>query len=207
MVENCYNDNIILILRHFELVSLYLQNINEIMKMYRRNSAYILLILALLSGMLTSCKSKKQASVGSVYRQEVIIDHKLNKTAQGEKIVEEAMTWLGTPYGYGRCEKGEASDCSGMVLSVYEDVTGIKIPRNSAKQAEFCKKLNESEVMTGDLVFFATGKDPDKISHVGIMVDSNSFIHSSTKKGVIISEINTPYYIRTFKMFGRVPGI
>lgn len=117
------------------------------------------------------------------------------------------MTWMNTPYGYGKNEKGVASDCSGMVLSVYEKTTDIKLPRNSAKQAEFCNKLDESEVKTGDLVFFATGRDPEVISHVGIMIDSDKFIHASTKKGVIISEINTPYYIRTFKMFGHVPGL
>ena len=79
------------------------------------------------------------------------------------------------------------------------------MPRNSAKQAEFCKSLDPDEVEIGDLVFFATGKDPDRISHVGIMIDEVNFVHASTKKGVVVSRIDTPYYIRTFKMFGRVP--
>lgn len=54
-------------------------------------------------------------------------------------------------------------------------------------------------------MFFATGHDPEKISHVGIMIDDVCFVHASTKKGVIVSRIDTPYYIRTFIMFGRVP--
>ncbi len=121
------------------------------------------------------------------------------------KIVEEAYTWIGTPYRYGAWEKGKGSDCSGMVTKVYEKAAGIKIPRNSKKQAEFCWKVDRRDVRPGDLVFFATGKSPGVISHVGIMIDDTRFIHASTQKGVIISEVTTPYYTRTFKMYGRVP--
>lgn len=120
-------------------------------------------------------------------------------------LVREAYEWMGTPYAYAHSEKGEGTDCSGMVLKVYENVTGVKLPRNSAKQAEFCRQIDEREVECGDLVFFATGHEPDKISHVGMMVEEGKFIHASSKKGVLISDLNTPYYMRTFIMFGRVP--
>lgn len=122
----------------------------------------------------------------------------------GDKIIEEAMTWLDTPYCYAAAEKGVGTDCSGMVLRVYEVVTGIKIPRNSAKQAEFCDSIGVNNLKIGDLAFFATGKDPRRISHVGIMIDSRRFIHTSTSKGVLISEIDSPYYRRTFRMFGHI---
>lgn len=121
------------------------------------------------------------------------------------KIVEEAYTWLGTPYGYAHSEKGIATDCSGMVLKVYETVVGISLPRNSALQHQFCRHIKRKDIKIGDLVFFATGSDPDKISHVGIMLDEENFIHASSSKGVVVSSIDTPYYIRTFKGFGRVP--
>ncbi|MDE7496460.1 MAG: C40 family peptidase [Muribaculaceae bacterium] len=122
-----------------------------------------------------------------------------------EDIVEEAMSWLGTPYKYAGQEKGRGTDCSGLVMKVYEDVAGWKLPRNSAKQAEFCDRLKEEDVEPGDLVFFATGKDPDKVSHVGIMLDEENFIHASTSKGVVISKVTSNYYIRTFMMYGRIP--
>lgn len=121
------------------------------------------------------------------------------------KIVDEAKKWLGTPYKYGGAEKGTGTDCSGMVLTVYDKITGKKLPRNSAKQYEFCDKIKGNKLMVGDLVFFATGKDKDKISHVGIIIDEDSFIHASSSKGVVISTLTSPYYIRTFKGFGRVP--
>jgi len=122
-------------------------------------------------------------------------------------IIEEACTWLGTPYKYAGVEKGKGTDCSGMVMKVYETITGEKIPRNSAKQAEYCTPLNASDVGAGDLVFFATGKDPERVSHVGIVIDNENFIHASASKGVVISQITAPYYRKTFRMFGRVPHV
>lgn len=121
------------------------------------------------------------------------------------KIVEEALKWKGTPYAYARAERGVATDCSGLVMTVYEKVAGIKLPRNSAQQRDFCNPVRSRDVKMGDLVFFATGKDPDKVSHVGIMVDDVNFVHASASKGVVVSNATASYYQRTFKGFGRVP--
>lgn len=184
--------------------------------MKRKILQIVIIIACALPGVsLVSCRSSKKsdstyydARAGRVKPGR----HKNDKNGKSisktrKKIAEEAMTWMGTPYGYGKAEKGKACDCSGMVMSVYEKVTGIKLPRNSAKQQEYCKSLKKKDVEVGDLCFFATGKDPDKTSHVGIMIDDSSFIHASTSKGVVVSDITQPYYVRTFKGFGRVPDL
>lgn len=122
-------------------------------------------------------------------------------------IIEEAETWIGTPYLYAGEEKGCGTDCSGMVMQVYMAALGCPIPRNSAKQAEFCRKLKANEVEAGDLVFFATGKDPEKVSHVGIVVENGGFIHSSSSKGVIVSKLSNPWYAKRLLMYGRIPAL
>ncbi len=154
--------------------------------------------------LLSSCHSSHKSTQGSsgTVTSSLHVD---GKNKRGKKVVKEAMEWIGTPYKYGGAEKGKGSDCSGLVMSAYLEATGIKIPRNSAKQAEFCKKVSGDNLEIGDLCFFATGKDPKRISHVGIMIDDETFIHSSSSKGVVISKITTPYYTRTFIQFGRVP--
>lgn len=155
---------------------------------------------------LGACSSvrRNHTSHGKRPQTSVQIDtHKLEKTQR--TIVEEAMSWLGTPYRYAGEEKGKGADCSGMVMKVFDDCLGWKLPRNSAKQAEFCEALDFDEVKPGDLVFFATGKDPDRVSHVGIMLDDCHFIHASSSKGVVISDVTTNYYTRTFMMYGRIP--
>lgn len=136
---------------------------------------------------------------------DIIFDRTLS--AGRRHLLKISREWIGTPYEYAHADKGKGTDCSGMVLAVYLEATDLKLPRNSAKQAEFCKKVKGNDVVPGDLVFFATGKDPSKVSHVGIMLDSENFIHASSSKGVCISSLLSPYYKRTFLSFGRVPGM
>lgn len=170
-----------------------------------------ILICLLVIGALSSCKSHKKVHKEEVpYMGETLsVKKKKNKEKKevtlGQLIANECLTWIGTPYGYGRSEKGIATDCSGMVIVVYEKIADIKLPRNSAKQAEFCQDLKEKDVSPGDLVFFATGQDKKKVSHVGVMIDNNQFVHASGSKGVILSEMTTPYYQRNFIKYGRVP--
>lgn len=157
---------------------------------------------------MTSCHGKRKIQATPGHRDvEVVI--KSGEIRSGDKlhrrVAEEARTWIGTPYAYACSEKGVGTDCSGMVMRIYEDVAGKKLPRNSAKQADFCNSLRSNEVEVGDLVFFATGKDPEKVSHVGIMLDAENFIHASGSKGVVISKISTNYYQSRFIKFGRVP--
>lgn len=174
------------------------------LSIFRSFSAFLLIVTIMLTAV--SCRSHKpEKGSDKDKEQTVMADVKKNDKKGNRKVVEEARTWLGTPYGYAMAEKGVGTDCSGMVMLVYQESANCKLPRNSARQAEFCNRIESEDVMPGDLVFFATGKDPERISHVGIMLDDVNFIHASTKKGVVISKVNTPYYMRTFKMFGRVP--
>lgn len=166
---------------------------------------YTMLIIG--SVYLTGCKSSKRAVVERDRVELAKGNDKKSVKGIRRKIIEEAMKWEGTPYRYGGSEKKKGTDCSGLVVSVYNDVADIKLPRTSRQQSEYCQKISLSKAQPGDLVFFATGKDKNVISHVGILLDDNRFIHSSTKKGVIISELNTPYYERTFIMSGKVPGL
>lgn len=158
---------------------------------------------------LAGCRSRQvvpfPSGGGSAGDVTVILDASVSPDRK--KVIEISHEWIGTPYMYAHAEKGIASDCSGMVVSVFEEAVAKKLPRNSEKQAEFCKKIREVEVKPGDLVFFATGKDPRKISHVGIMLNSEDFIHVSSSKGTCISTIRTPYYSSRLTCFGRVPDL
>jgi len=167
----------------------------------KRHYFYIVLfsiLCVILPGCRSSQVSTKTERTSSKNYSSISKDRK--------RILEEARTWMGTPYLYAGAEKSKGTDCSGLVMKVYLDVLDMKLPRNSEKQAEFCTDVPPKDVEPGDLVFFATGKDPHRVSHVGIMLDSESFIHSSATKGVCISSVKSPYYIRRFIKYGRVPN-
>lgn len=133
------------------------------------------------------------------------IEKDVEKHLKGKEkaVVEEAFEWIGTKYEFGRQDKGVATDCSGLVMRVYEKAIGCQLPRNSAKQAEYCKEIKEKSIKPGDLVFFITNNGT-KINHVGIMIDSEQFIHASSK-GVVVATLQMPYYRKVLQQFGRVP--
>lgn len=167
------------------------------------------MILLSFFGGMTSCRSHKSVIISGESRKgyekkdlDIDLSHLSDKRRM---IVEEALSWLGTPYEYAGMSKGSGTDCSGLVMKVYGDVLDAALPRNSARQAEFCDRIELDDVEAGDLVFFATGRDLSKVSHVGIMVDKVNFVHASTSKGVVISSVTTDYYSRRLIMYGRVP--
>lgn len=122
-------------------------------------------------------------------------ENKINKI---EKILEEAYKLLGMKYVWGAVGP-DKFDCSGFVLYVIEKSLNIKLPRVSSDMAVFNKtKLSFNEIKTGDLVFFDT-LNKNRVSHVGIYIGDNKFIHApNSLKNVMISEINS-YYKKKFK--------
>ena len=105
-------------------------------------------------------------------------------------LISSAKTYIGTPYRYGGTTTS-GFDCSAYVQRVFSD-NGISLPRDTSSQYAKGTSVTKSNLETGDLVFFNTnGKS---VSHVGIYVGENNFIHASTSKGVMISSINDPHY-------------
>jgi lipoprotein Spr len=121
----------------------------------------------------------------------------------GSLLVNEAMTWLGTPYRYGG-QDYTGTDCSGLTMKVYQKALGISIPRTTVEQQKFCLAIQKNSLSVGDLVFFSTGRDKSRVSHVGIYIGDGKFIHASSTKGVIISNIGELYYVNNYHSSGHV---
>ncbi|AOV09273.1 endopeptidase Spr precursor [Sporosarcina ureilytica] len=107
-----------------------------------------------------------------------------------DSLYKSASSYLGVPYKYGGTTSS-GFDCSGFTQAVFKN-NGISIPRTTGQQYATGQAVSKSNLQAGDLVFFKTGKSG--VSHVGIYIGSNNFIHASTSKGVMISSINDPYY-------------
>lgn len=173
---------------------------------YRSDGLSLCVIFSIVLMLLSGCSSSKTAYKLEEKMAERHYDFDRRHISEKRKrICSEAVDWVGTPYRYAMQDKKVGTDCSGMVLAVFNNVLGVKLPRNSAKQASFCKEIDLKDLRPGDLLFFATGKDPDRISHVGIALSREEFVHASTSKGVVVSKINTPYYSRTLRKCALMP--
>ncbi len=119
-------------------------------------------------------------------------------------LYKELKRWLGTPYRHAASKCGEGTDCSGMVMEVYRTVYGIAIERNSARIAQRnCEPVKRDELREGDLVFFDTNGGGG-ISHVGIYLKENKFVHTSSSRGVMVSDLNQRYWDEHYHSAGRV---
>lgn len=118
------------------------------------------------------------------------------------RLLQEANSWIGIPYKWGGNDRNGV-DCSGFVLQVYLKSLEISLPRNSEKQMQYCREIRKEEMVPGDLVFF-TVRGGDRVGHVGIFIGDNNFVHSSSSKGVIVTSLDNPYFVKNFYSCGRV---
>lgn len=111
--------------------------------------------------------------------------------------------WYGTRYRLGGNDK-KGIDCSAFVQRLYERVFNVDILRTAAEQFSFCSSVfNKKDLKEGDLVFFHI--KTKRISHVGIYLMNDYFVHSSSSNGVMISNLNDKYWQKYFAGAGRVP--
>ena len=115
----------------------------------------------------------------------------------------ESASWIGVPYRRGiRSKRG--TDCSGLVWNIYKNVFNRNLGKSSNDQRlNDCKKIKQSSLKAGDLVFFHNGRSKNRASHVGIYLKDRKFIHSSTSFGVIVSSLDEDYWSRHWLSAGR----
>lgn len=166
-------------------------------------------ILILLTALVViSCHHKKETvktnKVIHTNKDTSILEEKLGltrKEIKQSKLYSFIDDWYGTPYKYGGCQK-TGVDCSCFTDMLYENVYGRKTARSAGEIYKECDKVSSSNLKEGDLLFFITnGKN---VSHVGVYVRNDKFVHASTSRGVVISDLKETYYKNNFHSAGRL---
>ena len=120
--------------------------------------------------------------------------------------METAKTFTGVRYKYGGTTK-KGMDCSGLVTTAFKK-EDILLPRTTSQLAVTGDWVDVKEVQKGDLLFFATRKNSRTVNHVGIVTNTRSgyveFIHSTTSRGVITSELSEKYWYFAFVQARRI---
>jgi len=180
-----------------------------------RKIAFILLICICLS----SCKSSKRPKVitkkskqtQTVTKPKTSVSSKTTLNSHRDysvisTIINNAKEYNGVRYKYGGTT-ARGMDCSGLIYTAFKEET-IAIPRTSLAMSKEGKRISLNDVQKGDLLFFQTNKNKKVVNHVGLVVESLpgliEFIHATSSKGVIISNLNESYWNLSFYEARRI---
>jgi hypothetical protein len=114
-----------------------------------------------------------------------------------DSLVKTAKDFIGVPYLWGGQSADDGFDCSGLTMTVYQ-LNGLNLPRHSMRQFDAGASIGKDDLEKGDLVFFAK-KGSSRISHVGLYIGNDRFIHASSHgKKIRIDSLSSEYFTRQF---------
>lgn len=121
-----------------------------------------------------------------------------------DQLIGSAMGLLGVAYRYGGASVHTGFDCSGFMQHIFRKAMGVNLPRTSAEQAKMGVAVSRSDLKPGDMVFFRT-MGGSRISHVGLYIGNDRFIHAPrTGKSIEITSLNGRYWGSKYAFARRV---
>ena len=132
------------------------------------------------------------------FKYAILLDVEVEKI-NNQSLISYIEDWWGTPYRYGG-QSRNGIDCSAFVQGLLNTVYDISLPRVAREQRNLCETVAPDSLKEGDLVFFNTRGG---VSHVGVYLRNNKFVHASVSNGVIISDLDEVYWERRYLGAGR----
>lgn len=115
-----------------------------------------------------------------------------------DMVVRAGLDTLGTPYVWGGEDPEGGFDCSGLTQFVYREIAGVELPRTARAQRHAGTAVSKKHLKPGDLVFFATRRRGG-VSHVGIYIGQNQFVHAPTRGATVrVDSLDNRYWSRHY---------
>lgn len=173
-----------------------------------KKDVHLLLLVAIVFlALLPSCKTQVPKYNYAELAKAAVRLHIDIDMNDNHRLYIESARWIGVPYRHGGNSK-RGIDCSGLTSNIVKAVYNKQLERNSDLQRKRnCRKINKHQLKAGDLVFFHNGKNKKQATHVGIYLKENKFIHASTSRGVIVSNLDELYYREKWMQGGQIKGL
>jgi cell wall-associated NlpC family hydrolase len=125
------------------------------------------------------------------------------ESAQG--LASAALDLIGIRYKWGGNTPETGLDCSGLVRYVFQQVTGVTLPRTAKDISRLGTDVAIADLQPGDLVFFNTRRFA--FSHVGIYLGNNQFVHAPRRgREVEVATLDSGFWQRRFDGARRMAG-
>ncbi len=126
-----------------------------------------------------------------LFKYALLLNTEVEKV-QNFKMFEFIDAWYGTSYCLGGVTKN-CIDCSAFVQFLFAAVYETVLPRTAKEQFKSAIKISKTDLQEGDLLFFNTRRG---ISHVGVYLQNNKFVHAAVTGGVMISDLLDSYWAK-----------
>ncbi len=157
-----------------------------------RNAVFAAIVGSCLAGCAGTAEVETKPTEVSVAKR--------TPASAAERAAAIALQQVGTAYRYGGSSPA-GFDCSGLVQYSYVEA-GKSVPRTTAQLWKTAGTVAYDDLRVGDLLFF---RFDGKISHVGIYVGDEKFVHApSTGKRVSVDSLHAEYYRRALMRAGRL---
>ncbi|WP_447749589.1 C40 family peptidase [Pseudomonas nicosulfuronedens] len=132
--------------------------------------------------------------------------HKVQR-ASNTRVVSRARELIGVPYRWGGTTVASGFDCSGLLVYLFRTEAGMKLPRTTGEMIDSSsKRVRRGDLKPGDAVFFNRNGRGD-ISHVGLYIGNNQFIHApSSGERIRMDSLSNVYWERSFTTARRFNG-
>ena len=119
------------------------------------------------------------------------------------EITSYALSLIGVDYRFGGSTPDQGLDCSGLIRYVFQQATGLLLPRSAREQASVGESISKDKLQPGDLVFFNTRRF--QFSHVGLYIGDNRFIHAPSSGGAVqVVSLDNAYWQKAFNGARRI---
>jgi cell wall-associated NlpC family hydrolase len=168
-------------------------------------------VLLLSLSCLSPFAANADEAASAAEKQDFSLTRSVQNTAEklwdgAQSIAVYALGTIGVNYKFGGNTPEGGLDCSGLVRYVFQQVTGVTLPRTAREMSRLGDKVAKNDLKPGDLVFFNTRRLP--FSHVGIYLGDDRFIHAPSKGSEVeISQLGEAYWQKHFTGGRRLYGV
>lgn len=128
------------------------------------------------------------------------------KSGSNTRVVARAQELIGVPYRFGGTTVASGFDCSGLLVYLFRTEAGMKLPRTTGEMIDSSLRIHRDQLKPGDAVFF-NRNGRGNVSHVGLYIGNNQFIHAPSSGGRIRQDsLDDHYWERSFTTARRFNG-
>lgn len=178
-----------------------------------------------LISLLIGCATQPSQPMLTVYQPSLVIEDELDSALEeqvlpdfsaeqpayklpelAENILTLGQSLIGTRYRFGGSSANTGFDCSGFVGYLFKEEVGLDLPRSTREMISLdAPRVQRDALEPGDVIFF-NNRGRGRVSHTGIYMGDNRFIHSSSSRsgGVRIDSLHDSYWSRSYLDAKRV---